>query len=78
MTMNSIRKTLGVASNVVFLAGSLLTLTGCAGGGATFQNTGNKTLGQELVDLQQSYDKGILTEKEYEDTKRRMIKKYTH
>ena len=58
-------------------AGSLALLSGCGGGGATFQAAGNKTLGQELQDLQQSYEKGILTKKEYEDTKKRLIKKYT-
>ncbi len=48
-----------------------------AGRGAAFQSTGNKTLGQELQDLQQSYEKGILTKEEYEDTEKRLIKKYT-
>jgi hypothetical protein len=55
----------------------LALLSGCGGGGATFQAASNKTLGQELQDLQQSYDKGIITKKEYEDTKKRLIKKYT-
>ena len=58
-------------------AGGLALLSGCGGGGATFQAASNKTLGQELQDLQQSYDKGIITKKEYEDTKKRLIKKYT-
>ncbi len=62
---------------VGLLAGGITLLAGCGGGGATFQTSGNKTLGQELQDLQQSYDKGILTKKEYEDTKKRLIKKYT-
>jgi hypothetical protein len=60
------------------VAGSLILFSGCGGGGATFQTTGNKTLGQELQDLQQSYEKGIITKKEYEDTKKKLIKKYTN
>ena len=52
-------------------------LSGCGGGGATFHAASDKTLGQELQDLKASYDKGILTQKEYEDTKKRLIKRYT-
>ena len=62
------------------LAGLMLvsaTLVGCGGGGATFQATSNKTLGEELQDLDASYKNGIITKKQYEDTKKRLIKKYT-
>jgi hypothetical protein len=62
------------------LACLLLTsgaLVGCGGGGATFQSTGNKTLGQELQDLDASYQKGILTQDQYETAKKKLIKKYT-
>ena len=75
--MKALIKTLRVAGLAAILAGSLTMLSGCGGGGATFQTTGNKTLGQELQDLQQSYEKGIITKKEYEDTKKRLMKKYT-
>ena len=75
--MNAFMKTLKLAWLAAIVAGSLAMLSGCGGGGATFQATSNKTLGQELQDLQQSYDKGIITKKEYEDTKKRLIKKYT-
>jgi hypothetical protein len=75
--MNSFMKTLRVAGLAAILAGGLALLSGCGGGGATFQATGNKTLGQELQDLNQTYEKGIITKKEYEDTKKRLIKKYT-
>ena len=75
--MNTFMKTLKLAWLAAIVAGSLAMLSGCGGGGATFQATGNKTLGQELQDLQQSYDKGIITKKEFEDTKKRLMKKYT-
>jgi len=75
--MNAFMKTLKLAWLAAIVAGSLAMLSGCGGGGATFQTTGNKTLGQELQDLQQSYEKGIITKKEYEDTKKRLMKKYT-
>ena len=75
--MNTFMKTLKLAWLAAIVAGSLAMLSGCGGGGATFQATSNKTLGQELQDLQQSYEKGIITKKEFEDTKKRLMKKYT-
>jgi hypothetical protein len=59
------------------LAGSLAVLSGCGGGGATYQAASSQTLGKELQDLQESYDKGIITKKQYEDSKKQLIKKYT-
>ncbi len=59
------------------LTPALSVLPGCGGGGATFHASGDKTLGQELIDLNQAYQKGIITEKEYNRTKERLIKKYT-
>ena len=35
------------------------------------------TLGQELQDLDKAYKDGIITEKEYEKTKKRLIEKRT-
>ncbi len=77
MFMKPVTSTLKLTVLAALAAGGLALLSGCGGGGATFQTTGNKTLGQELQDLQQSYEKGIITKKEYEDTKKRLIKKYT-
>lgn len=77
--MNALMKTLKLAGFAAVVAGSLAILSGCGGGGARamVQSTGNKTLGQELMDLQQSYDKGIITQKQYEDLKKKLIKKYS-
>ena len=54
-----------------------LTTTGCGGkkSSASVQTT-TTTLGQELIDLQQAYEKGIITEKEYNDLKKKAMKKY--
>ena len=75
--MNALMKLLQAAGLAAILAGGLTMLSGCGGGGATYQAASNKTLGQELQDLQQSYDKGIITKKEFEATKKKLIKKYT-
>ena len=50
---------------------------GCGGGGARVQaTTSSATLGQELEDLQAAYEKGIITEKEYNKAKKEILKKY--
>jgi cell shape-determining protein MreC len=36
----------------------------------------NTTLGQELLDLEQAHEKGIISEKEYNDLKKKTMKKY--
>jgi hypothetical protein len=75
--MNAIIKTLKVTGLAAILAGSLALLSGCGGGGSTYQAASNQTLGKELQDLQQSYEKGIITQKQYEDSKKKLMKKYT-
>jgi hypothetical protein len=63
------------------LACILLTswaFVGCGGGGTTYhQAASNKTLGEELQDLDASYKKGIITQDEYDAAKKKLIKKYT-
>jgi hypothetical protein len=64
-----------VAALVILSVG--LTTTGCGGKKATANvQTTSTTLGQELIDLQQAYEKGIITEKEYNDLKKKAMKKY--
>jgi hypothetical protein len=61
---------------IVFAA----ALTGCCGGGSTVKNeskTTTTTLGDELKDLKDAYDKGIISEKEYNQSKENIIKQRT-
>jgi hypothetical protein len=77
LKMSASMKTLSLILLTAIVAVSPAVLSGCGGGGVTYQSAGDKTLGQELQDLQASYDKGIITKKEYDETKKKLIKKYT-
>jgi hypothetical protein len=50
-------------------------LTACGGGGASMQAS-TTTMGQELMDLEESYKQGIISEKEYEKAKKTILEKY--
>jgi len=51
---------------------------GCRGGKAKVEaTTTTTTLGQELMDLQKAYEKGIITEKEYKEAKKKLIERRT-
>lgn len=52
-----------IFASTVMLA-TALNLGGCGGGDANVQTA---TSGQQLIDLKAAYDKGLLTEKEYEN-----------
>ncbi len=59
------------------LLSSLLALGGCGGGGAKVESTVNATtMGQELQDLEESYKKGLLTEEEYKQARKAILKRY--
>ena len=68
-------KKIGVLILIGLLFASF-SLTGCGRKQKTTVTTNTTTLGQELVDLQQAYEKGIISEKEYNDLKKKAIKKY--
>lgn len=55
-----------------------VSMIGCGGGGANVrQDTYTTTLGQELQDLEEAYKAGIITEKEYNQAKDKLIKQRT-
>jgi hypothetical protein len=70
------------ASLLFLLALGLLVLgpAGCGGGEAkvqSHQSTYSTTLGQELKDLDDAYKKGIITEQQYENSKKKLIEQRT-
>jgi hypothetical protein len=70
-------KRLGILVIVAMVIVSVGLTAGCGGRKATANvQTTTTTLGQELVDLQQAYEKGIISEKEYNDLKTKAMKKY--
>ncbi len=50
----------------------VLSLTACGGSTTTVKQT--ETQGQQLMDLKDAYDKGVITEKEYNSTKKKILK----
>jgi len=60
---------------VLTMLGFSSAATGCGGGGAEIQAT-NTTMGEELHDIKQAFDQGIITKKEYERAKKDILKKY--
>jgi hypothetical protein len=62
---------------VVLLLAYSGVMLGCGGGGADVkQSTTTTTLGKELQDLDDAYKKGLLSEKEYKDARKHLMKKY--
>ena len=63
---------------VVMVMIMALGLAGCGGGGAEVKtHSYSTTLGQELKDLEEAYQKGIITEKQYQDAKEKLIEQRT-
>ena len=62
---------------ILFIMLFVLSISACGGGGAKVQTTTtNTTMGQELMDLDASYKKGLLSEKEYNKSKNKIMKRY--
>ena len=58
---------------MVYLA---VGLSGRGGGGAEVKShTTTTTVGQELTDLESAYKKGIITEKEYNSAKKKILRR---
>ena len=52
-----------------------VTLTGCGSTTKTeIKESPKTTLGQELIDLEDAYKKGVITEAEYEKQKKALLK----
>jgi uncharacterized membrane protein len=47
----------------------ILTLSGCGGSDTKTTVHSKETQGKQLLDLKEAYDKGVISEKEYENTK---------
>ena len=51
-------------------------LTGCGGGGSEVKSdVSTTTVGQELLDLQSAYKKGVITKEEYESAKEKILER---
>ena len=56
----------------------MLGAAGCGGGGARLQSESYcTTLGQELKDLEDAYKRGIISERQYESAKEKLIEQRT-
>lgn len=52
----------------------LSTLSACGGGGAKVSTeTHTTTVGQELLDLDKAYQNGLISEKEYNKTRKKIM-----
>lgn len=47
----------------------VLALPGCGGSDTRTTVQSSQTQGQQLLDLKEAYDKGVISEREYENTK---------
>lgn len=65
----------GTVLRSTFVLAIALALGGCGGGSSTVQAT-TTTMGQELMDLDASYKKGLLSEDEYKDARKKIMERY--
>ena len=64
-------KQLIIASSIAVLT---MSLAACGGGGSTTQVDARGTQGQQLMDLKEALDKGVINQKEYDQTKKKILK----
>ncbi|MCC7258072.1 MAG: SHOCT domain-containing protein [Gammaproteobacteria bacterium] len=64
------KKTVGMISTALLV---LLGAAACGGGGATVKSDATTT-GQQLMDLKKAFDAGVITEKEYEKQREKILK----
>lgn len=70
--------TTGVGKLIIPLL-PLVLLPACGGETTRVESeTHTTTIGQELLDLERAYQRGIITEREYERTKDDIIRRYRH
>ena len=62
---------------VVIMIVMAVGLCGCGGGTEVQTQSYATTLGQELKDLEEAYKKGIITEKQYNQSKEKLIEQRT-
>jgi uncharacterized membrane protein len=65
---------------IVTMIALMFALGSCCGGGSTVKNqttTTTTTLGDELKALKDAYDQGIISEKEYNEQKEKIIEQRT-
>lgn len=55
----------------------IVSLAACGGGGAkTNVRTSSTTMGQELMDLNESYEEGLISARQYKRAKKDILRKY--
>jgi hypothetical protein len=70
------RKNIAVITICIMFAATLLT--SCGGGDTTTVDStmNTQTLGQQLIDLDNAYKQGAISEDEYKDLKEALLEKY--
>ena len=62
---------------IIIMIVMALGLFGCGGGTEVKTQSYTTTLGQELKDLEEAYNKGIISEKQFNDAKQKLIDQRT-
>ncbi len=65
---------------ITMMTMAVLFMTACGGGGGQVkseQSSYSATLGQELKDLEDSYKRGIITQKQCEEAKEKLVQQRT-